>query len=212
MDRIIDVIPSSQQQQIRFQLSMVLLAILSQRLLPTADGKSRVLAAEFLRNNTAIANLIREGKTHQVYSVVETASKEGMITMDRSLKQLYNEGLISIEEASALYAESKRPQGIEEALRPWQARTQTVIDFSSLEKALASLKRALDRSQGVPEDEELRDAVIQRFEYCYDLCWKMLKRQLEEEAPAAFPADRLSFRELIGREPNGALSPRPING
>lgn len=101
VDRIIDVFPGDEQQQIRFQLSMTLLAILSQRLLPRADKKGRVLAAEVLRNNTAIANLIREGKTHQVYSVVETGHKEGMQTMDRSLKALYTKGLISRDEAVA---------------------------------------------------------------------------------------------------------------
>lgn len=99
VDRIIDVFPAEQQQQIRFQLSMCLLAIVSQRLLPKVDNAGRVLACEILRNNTAIANLIREGKTHQVYSVVETGSKEGMITMDRSVKKLYNAGMISYEDA-----------------------------------------------------------------------------------------------------------------
>lgn len=99
VDRIIDVFLAEQQQQIRFQLSMCLLAIVSQRLLPKVDNAGRVLACEILRNNTAIANLIREGKTHQVYSVVETGSKEGMITMDRSVKKLYNAGMISYEDA-----------------------------------------------------------------------------------------------------------------
>ncbi len=101
VDRIIDVFPGHEQQQIRFQLSMTLLAIISQRLLPRADQKGRVLAAELLKNNTAVANLIREGKTHQVYSVLETGHKEGMQTMDRSLKALYSKGLISRDEALA---------------------------------------------------------------------------------------------------------------
>ena len=101
VDRIIDVFPPGQQQQVRFQLSMALLAIISQRLLPKADNTGRVLAAEVLFNNNAIANLIREGKTHQVYSVVETSAKEGMLTLDRSLKALYKRGLISFEEATA---------------------------------------------------------------------------------------------------------------
>ncbi len=99
VDRIIDVFPGDQQQQIRFQLSMTLLAIVSQRLLPRVDKTGRVLACEILRNNTAVANLIREAKTHQVYSVVETGTREGMMTMDRSVKALYNKGLISYEEA-----------------------------------------------------------------------------------------------------------------
>lgn len=101
VDRVIDVFPGGEQQQIRFQLSMTLLAIISQRLLPRADNTGRVLACEVLQNNTAIANLIREGKTHQVYSVLETGFKEGMQTMDRSLKTLYKKGLISYDDAAA---------------------------------------------------------------------------------------------------------------
>lgn len=101
VDRIIDVFPPGQQQQVRFQLSLALLAIISQRLLPRADNAGRVLAAEVLFNNNAIANLIREGKTHQVYSVVETSAKEGMLTLDRSLKSLYKRGVITYDEAAA---------------------------------------------------------------------------------------------------------------
>ena len=101
VDRIVDIFPGPQQQQIRFQLSMTLLAIISQRLLARVDGKGRILAYEFLRGNTAIANLIREGKTHQVYSVLETSTKEGMITMDKCIKNLYMEGIISYDDAVA---------------------------------------------------------------------------------------------------------------
>ena len=101
VDRIIDVFPGEQQQQIRFMLSMTLLAVISQRLLPRADQEGRALAVEYLINNTAVANLIREGKTHQVYSVMETNTKDGMITMDKSLKDLYLDGIISYEEAIA---------------------------------------------------------------------------------------------------------------
>ncbi|HOQ90794.1 MAG TPA: type IV pilus twitching motility protein PilT [Candidatus Hydrogenedentes bacterium] len=101
IDRIIDVFPPGQQQQIRFQLSLVLLGIISQRLIPRKDGKGRVLAYEIMRNNNAIANLIREQKSHQVYSVMETMAREGMVPMDRCLKQLYGDGLISLEDAIA---------------------------------------------------------------------------------------------------------------
>jgi len=101
VDRVIDVFPGEQQQQIRFMLSMTLLGIISQRLLPRKDGKGRVLAAEVLINNTAVANLIREGKTHQVYSIMETNTREGMITMDKAIKKLYMEGVISYDEAVA---------------------------------------------------------------------------------------------------------------
>jgi twitching motility protein PilT len=107
VDRIIDVFPGAQQQQIRFMLSMTLLAVVSQRLLPRVDTDGRVLALETLLNNTASANLIREGKTHQVYSIMETASKEGMTTMDRSLKELYMEGIISYEDAIAQVRNAK---------------------------------------------------------------------------------------------------------
>ena len=112
MDRVVDVFPAEQQQQIRFQLSMTLLAILSQRLVPRADGKGRVLACEVLRNNHAIANLIREQKSHQVYSVVETGAKEGMITMDRAVKQLYTDGVIAYEDAVTLMRNPKELQQV----------------------------------------------------------------------------------------------------
>jgi twitching motility protein PilT len=101
VDRAIDVFPPEQQQQIRFMLSMTLLAVVSQRLLPRADTGGRVLATEVLVANTAVSNLIREGKTHQVYSIMETNIKEGMQTMDRCIKDLYMKGLISYEDAAA---------------------------------------------------------------------------------------------------------------
>ncbi len=111
VDRIVDVFPAGQQQQVRFQLSMCLLAIISQRLLPRADGKGRVLACELLQSNTAIANLIREGKTHQVYGVMETSTKEGMITLDRSLKELYMNGAITYDEA---VGNARNPEELED--------------------------------------------------------------------------------------------------
>jgi len=71
------------------------------------------------------------------------------------------------------------------------------LDFSPLEKALHSLRRGLVRADAAPNDEELRDACIQRFEYTFELCWKMLKRQLEEELPTPAEVDGYSFRQLI---------------
>ena len=71
------------------------------------------------------------------------------------------------------------------------------LDFSALDRALASLGRAVERSVREPDDEEVRDAVIQRFEYCYELSWKMLKRQLELELPNPGDADRMSFADLM---------------
>lgn len=71
------------------------------------------------------------------------------------------------------------------------------LDLSSLEKAIASLNRALVRAAAVPDDEELRDACIQRFEYTFELCWKTLKRQLEEEVASPSEVDTYSFRQLF---------------
>ena len=71
------------------------------------------------------------------------------------------------------------------------------LDFSALEKAVASLERGVNRSSLAVEDEELRDAVIQRFEYTYELCWKMLKRQIEAEAASPSAVDGYSFRDLL---------------
>ena len=71
------------------------------------------------------------------------------------------------------------------------------LDLSSLQKALPSLQKAADRSQKAPSDEELRDAVIQRFEYSYELCWKMIKRALEQEAASPAEVDQLSYQDLF---------------
>jgi len=71
------------------------------------------------------------------------------------------------------------------------------LDFSSFKMALASLEKAMIRSKTVPDDEEVRDAVIQRFEYTYELSWKMLKRQLEQELATPSDVDAMSFKELM---------------
>ena len=88
IDRIIDVFPSAQQGQIRAQLSVALQGIMTQTLLPTADGAGRCVAAEVLLPTPAVRNLIRESKSHQIYSVLQTGGSHGMQTMDASLAQL----------------------------------------------------------------------------------------------------------------------------
>jgi twitching motility protein PilT len=98
INRIIDVFPAHQQQQVRTQLSFVLLGVLAQQLIPKAGG-GRALATEVLLANHAIRSLIREGKTHQVYSVIQTAQREGMRTMNQVLYELCQKGVISPEEA-----------------------------------------------------------------------------------------------------------------
>ncbi|MBE6082570.1 MAG: type IV pilus twitching motility protein PilT [Tissierellaceae bacterium] len=97
IDRIIDVFPSYQQQQVRIQLSSVIQGIISQQLLPTIDGKGRIAAFEIMVATPAIRNLIREEKTHQIDTAIQTGSKYGMQTMDNSMLKLFNKGKISEE-------------------------------------------------------------------------------------------------------------------
>lgn len=99
IDRIIDVFPPHQQQQIRVQLSAVLQGVISQQLLPTESGKGRVAALEIMTNTPGIQNLIREGKTYQIESAIQTGGKYGMKTMDMALSEIYKSGIISAETA-----------------------------------------------------------------------------------------------------------------
>ena len=100
INRIIDVFPPHQQEQIRVQLSFVLEGVLSQQLIAKKSGKGRVLAVELLVPNPAIRNLIREDKIHQIYSMMQTGqAKFGMQTMNQSLMELYTKGHISYEDA-----------------------------------------------------------------------------------------------------------------
>lgn len=98
IDRIIDVFPANQQQQIRAQLSMVLKAVVSQQLLPTEEG-GLIPAFEVMKVNSAIKTLIRDGKVHQLDSVIFSSGREGMMTMDSSILQLYQSGRISEQTA-----------------------------------------------------------------------------------------------------------------
>ncbi len=101
IDRIIDVFPPHQQGQIRYQLALVLRTIFSQQLLIRSDGLGRIPSMEILINTPAVANLIREGKAHQIYSVLQTNTKEGMTTMDNYIKELYLKGVVTRTEALA---------------------------------------------------------------------------------------------------------------
>ena len=101
VDRVVDVFPPEQQHQVRVQLSIALQGILSQQLLPTADGQGRAVATEILVPTPAIRNLIREGKTHQIYSALQTGGAAGMQTMDAALAALVRAGKISRELAEA---------------------------------------------------------------------------------------------------------------
>jgi twitching motility protein PilT len=99
VDRIIDVFPPAQQEQIRVMLAGTLQAVLCQQLLATADGKGRAVACEVMVATSAIRNLIREGKTHQMYSAIQAGSKYGMVTMDQSLADLVKAGRVTYEVA-----------------------------------------------------------------------------------------------------------------
>ncbi|MDR1193403.1 MAG: Flp pilus assembly complex ATPase component TadA, partial [Peptococcaceae bacterium] len=98
IDRVSDVFPPAQQQQIRIQLSMLLVSVISQQLVPTVDG-GLAPAFEIMHVNNAIKNMIREAKVHQLDSVISSSAGEGMISMDNSLLNLYKSGKITKENA-----------------------------------------------------------------------------------------------------------------
>jgi len=97
--RIVDGFPADQQQQIRIQLSLVLIGAIVQQLIPAKDGSRLILAHEIMNVNNAIRNLIRENQPQQIYSVIQTGRSKGMVTMNDSLKALYKNGEISSEDA-----------------------------------------------------------------------------------------------------------------
>ena len=106
IDRIIDVFPPYQQQQIRTQLADVLECVVSQQLLPRATGKGRVAAMEIMLASSAVRNHIREGKTFQITSTMQTSRKMGMITMDDAIYDLYLNGTVT-PEAALLFAQDR---------------------------------------------------------------------------------------------------------
>ena len=112
IDRLIDVFPAEQQQQVRVQLSMVLQAVVSQQLLPCAHG-GRVPAFEVMRVNRAVRNMIREDKVHQLDTVIFSGAAEGMRAMDNDLYRLCKEGMITRDDA-LLYA--IQPETLEKRL------------------------------------------------------------------------------------------------
>ncbi len=111
VDRIIDVFPPHQQQQVRAQLAGTLKAVISQQLLPRASGEGRIAAREVMIVTTGVANLIRDGKTHQIYSAIQVGGKVGMRTLDKDLARLVKEGLITVD---AAVAKASSPDAIAE--------------------------------------------------------------------------------------------------
>jgi len=108
LDRVLDVFPTDQRDQIRIMVSESLRGIISQQLIPRADGNGRAVAMEMLVNTPAVGNCIREGKTFMLPGVMQTGKNVGMITMDESIRRLYVKGIISKEEA--LYRADDRKQ------------------------------------------------------------------------------------------------------
>jgi len=113
IDRIVDVFPDEQQTQVRLQLSNVIEAVFSQRLVPGAT-KGRCVAYEVMLGTTAIKTSIRDGKTHQIESVLETSQEAGMSTLERSLADLVKRGLVTLEVAQSW---SLRPEELMRLVR-----------------------------------------------------------------------------------------------
>jgi twitching motility protein PilT len=111
LDRVLDVFPVDQQEQIRIMVSESLRGIISQQLVPGADGVSRVLALETLTNTPAVANVIREAKTYMLPGIIQTGKRQGMQLMDDALMALYDRGAISADEA---YARAEQKQAMEQ--------------------------------------------------------------------------------------------------
>ncbi|NPV45969.1 MAG: type IV pilus twitching motility protein PilT [Armatimonadetes bacterium] len=114
VDRIIDVFPAEEQEQIRVQLSNNLIGVISQQLLPRAGQPGRVAAIEVMVATSAIRNLIRENKAHQMTSIIQTSAADGMQTMDQALRDLYQQSLITYEMAMQ---RSQNPQELEKLIR-----------------------------------------------------------------------------------------------
>ena len=110
IDRIVDSFPSYQQNQIRQQLASVILGVVSQRLLPRIDNLGRVAAFEIMIGTPPVQSLIREGKTFQLQSVIETSGKDGMITLEKSMEFLYESGFVSLEATQVYHADYKVTQ------------------------------------------------------------------------------------------------------
>lgn len=111
VDRIVDVFPPHQQPQVRVQLSQILLGIVSQRLLPKIGG-GRIVATEVLFTNPAVRNLIRENKSYQITNVIQTGKEEKMISLDKTLAKLVQEGRITLDEAEMYALDPKLLRGL----------------------------------------------------------------------------------------------------
>ncbi len=158
VDRIIDVFPPEQQGQVRTQLSIALQGIVTQQLLPTADGRGRVVATEVLVPTPAIRNLIREGKTHQIYAAVQTSGAVGMQTMDADLARLVRAGKITrslAEQRASVPEELKRLLGGVPVM-PAACDTGATALAAGAARRRPSTRRALSRWRARPPSPSAR--------------------------------------------------------
>jgi twitching motility protein PilT len=134
IDRIIDVFPPEQQEQVRIMIAMSLQGVVTQTLLPTADGTGRVPALEILLPDDAVRNLIRQGKVEQIYSVMQTNTKKGMQTMEQALAHLIQHRIVTFEDGLSRSSRPEQLIGILERAGfaiPAQAPT---VDLSSIQE------------------------------------------------------------------------------
>ena len=137
IDRIIDIYPAEQQNQIRLQLSMTLQGVLAQTLLPRRDGKGRVLVMEIMVATPGIRSLIREGKTHQIPLQIQTGAEHGMQTLDQALRTLLTEGLITRETAMEIATNPEELMRMLRESRPsLTASSPRAVSSSRLERRI----------------------------------------------------------------------------
>ena len=153
VDRIIDVFPPAQQGQVRAQLAIGLQGIVTQTLLPTADGQGRCVAAEVLVPTPGVRNLIREGKTHQIYSLIQTGGQHGMQTMDASLAGLVRAGRITM---AAAETRSSQPAELRKLVEAGLARRTLAERWPPDGRATFTYK-AVDVA-GIPSSGEIDGA------------------------------------------------------
>jgi twitching motility protein PilT len=138
IDRIIDVFPSGQQQQVRIQLAATLQGIVTQNLVPTADGQGRIAALEILLPDDAVRNLVRQGKVEQVYTVMQTSSGRGMQTMEQSLADLALRRIITLE---AAFARTNRAEQLATLLESGGLSSYELAAYSKNGHAIATETR-----------------------------------------------------------------------
>jgi len=117
-NRIVDVFPTDQQEQVRVQLSVSILAVISQQLLPRADQGGRVAAFEFMVTTPAVRNLIRENKTYNIDSHIQTGKRYGMVLLDMHMFELYEQGIVTAQDA---LLKARKPRELEQKIRQYEA-------------------------------------------------------------------------------------------